>query len=297
MKIVIGVDSNGAYQHALRWVAALGFANPEVYLVAAVEPVRPPLVGVVAPFPEEVFLEAQRTQRHLAETALQQASELAQNAGLKPQTLLREGHASNEVLKTADELNADLLALGASQKSTLQAFFVGSVVRAALTSAKQSLLIAHTPPPSDEGIRAVLATDHSSYNRRCVELLVQFAPHNLRRLAITTAYELDDETLQIILKGMPALGEEGSDWVVEQFHTRNRQVCEMVQPLGASCESVVVQGPIIPSLREAISETQSQLLILGAQGHSLLERLSLGSISYHFATAEQYNLLILRVPA
>jgi hypothetical protein len=43
-------------------------------------------------------------------------------------------------------------------------------------------------------------------------------------------------------------------------------------------------------------ETESQLLILGAKGHSLLERLSLGSVSYHFAIGEAVNLLILRAP-
>ncbi len=295
MKIVVGVDPSGAYQNALDWLCALGFSEPEVYPVAVVEPVRPPLVGVVAPFPEEVFIEAQNAQRQVAETALQGATERTQSVGLTAHPLLREGHASNEVLRVADELGADLLALGASQKSTLQALFVGSVVRAALTHAKQSLLIAHTAPPTDEGIRAVLATDHSSYNRACVERLVQFAPQHLRRIAVTTAYELDEEALQLMLKGVPALGTEGAEWVVEQFHERNRQVCDLLQPLGASCESVVVEGPIIPSLREAIKETGSHLLILGARGHSLLERLSMGSISYHFATTEQYNMLILRV--
>ncbi len=295
MKIVVGVDTSGAYQNALDWIVALGFSSPEVHLVSVVEPVRPPLVGVLAPFPEEVFFEAQRTQRELAEKALQEAQTRAQGAGLSPITHLREGHASTEVPRSADEIGADLIALGASQKTSLQAFFVGSVVRSALTNAKQSLLIAHTAPPADNAIRAVLATDHSPYNKECIAHLVEFAPAHLQRIAITTAYELDEETLRIILKGVPAIQQGESDWVVEQLHEKNRQICQTLQPLGASCESVVVEGPIIPSIRTAMEETESHLLIVGAKGHSLLERLSLGSISYHFATAEQYNLLILRV--
>jgi nucleotide-binding universal stress UspA family protein len=73
-------------------------------------------------------------------------------------------------------------------------------------------------------------------------------------------------------------------------------VCERLRPLNAACESVVVEGLPIPAIREAMRETESQLLILGAKGHSLLERLSLGSVSYHFAIGEAVNLLILRAP-
>jgi nucleotide-binding universal stress UspA family protein len=46
--------------------------------------------------------------------------------------------------------DADLIALGATRKGALQALLVGSVARAALTHARQSLLIAHTPPPTGE---------------------------------------------------------------------------------------------------------------------------------------------------
>lgn len=57
----------------------------------------------------------------------------------------------------------------------------------------------------------------------------------------------------------------------------------------------MVEGLPIPSIREAMDETQSQLLILGAKGHGLIERISLGSVSYHFAVGERANLLLLRV--
>jgi len=142
----------------------------------------------------------------------------------------------------------------------------------------------------------VLATDHSEYNARCIERLVQFAPQGIRRIAITTAFDLDEETLQALTRSAPAVQESGVEWIVEHLHERNRQVCERLRPLNAACESVVVEGLPIPAIREAMRETESQLLILGAKGHSLLERLSLGSVSYHFAIGETVNLLILRVP-
>ncbi|MCS7190791.1 MAG: universal stress protein [Fimbriimonadales bacterium] len=296
MRIVVGVDGDGAYAAAIAWIQALGFRQPEVILVSVIEPPRPPVVGVVAPFPEEVFVQSLQAQELAAQERLSTLQAQLQAQGIAAESVIVQGQAGAKLLEVAEARNADLIALGGTRKGTLQALFVGSAARAALTSAKQSLLIAYTPPPSDQPLHAVLATDHSEYNLRCVELLAQFAPHNLHRIAIATAFDVDEETLQMLTRHAPVLQQSGVEWIIEQLHERNRQVCEKLRPLGAACESLVIEGLPIPSLREAMKATDAQLLILGAKGHSLLERLSLGSVSYHFAVGERVNLLILRAP-
>ncbi|BCW95346.1 MAG: universal stress protein [Fimbriimonadales bacterium] len=296
MRIVVGVDGEGAYEGALAWVKSLQFAQPQVILASVVEPPRPPVVGVIAPFSEEVYLQSLQAQTEAMQARLSDLQQNLQAQNIAVETVLLQGQASAKLLELADERDADLIALGATRKGALQAFMVGSVARAALTHARQSLLIAHTPPPANQPLHAVLATDHSEYNYRCIDRLTQFAPQGLERIAITTAFDLDEETLQSLTRTAPAVQESGVEWIIEHLHERNRQVCERLRPLNAACESVVVEGLPIPSIREAMRETESQLLILGAKGHSLLERLSLGSVSYHFAIGEAVNLLILRAP-
>ncbi|MCX7924740.1 MAG: universal stress protein [Fimbriimonadales bacterium] len=294
MRIVLGVGGDGAYEHALAWVQALGFEKPQVILASVIEPPRPPVVGVVAPFPDEVLLQAMQAQEAAAHERLNALHQTLQAQGIESEVAILHGQATVRLLELAEERQADLIALGGTRKGALQAFFVGSVARAALTSAKQSLLIAHTPPPTDAPLHAVLATDHSEYNYRCIDLLLKLAPRNLKRIAITTAFDVDEETLESLTRNAPAVKESGVEWIIEQLHERNRRVCERLRSLQAACESVVVEGLPIPSIREAMDETQSQLLILGAKGHGLLERISLGSVSYHFAVGERVNLLLLR---
>ncbi|MFN4033620.1 MAG: universal stress protein [Fimbriimonadales bacterium] len=294
MRIVVGVDSEGAYERALAWIDALGFESPHLILASVIEPPRPPVVGVVAPFPDEAFAEALTAQQSAARERLDALCEQAQKRGATAEGVTLIGRASAKLLELADAREADMIALGGTSKGAVEAFFVGSVARAALTNARQSLLIAHTPPDPATPLNAVVATDHSEYNYRCLDLLLQFAPRRLQRIAITTAFDLDEETLEALTRHAPAVQQSGTDWIIEQLHERNRQVCERLRPLQAACESLVVEGLPIPSLREAMRETESQLLILGAKGHSLIERLSLGSVSYHFAVGERQNLLILR---
>lgn len=296
MRIVVGVDGEGAYEAALAWVVALKFAQPEVILASVVEPPRPPVVGVIAPFSEEVYQQSLTAQSQALQARLTAAQQHLSAHGIAAETVLLPGQASAQLLELADAREANLMALGATCKGALQALLVGSVARAALTHAQQSLLIARTPPPTDQPLHAVLATDHSEYNYRCLDLLIQFAPRGIRRIAITTAFDLDEETLQALTRTAPAVQESGVEWIIEHLHERNRAVCEKLRPLNAACESVVVEGLPIPAIRESMQETHSQLLILGAKGHSLLQRLSLGSISYHFAMGEATNLLLLRAP-
>lgn len=295
MKIVVGVDRNGYYESALAWLQALRFREAEVWLCSVIEPIRPPLVGVMAPFPEEVLMEAAQAQEQSAQARLESARHQLESAGIATHTTLRHGHAGTQILQLAEELNADLIALGGSHKTTLQVFFVGSVLRTLLTHAPQSLLVAYEPPTNPNSLTVMIATDHSDYNAQCLQKLASFAPQGISKLEVATAYELDEETLQLLTRSNQALQQGGGEWITEHLHERNRQVCEQLRPLGASCGSVVVEGATIPALREALRETGAELMILGAKGHSLIERLSLGSVSYHFATAERTNLLILRV--
>ncbi|MDW8107849.1 MAG: universal stress protein [Armatimonadota bacterium] len=294
MRIVVGVDADGAYAPALAWVEALGFSQPELILASVIEPPRPPVIGVIAPFSEEAFVQAHQAQYEAARERLHALQQQLTGRGFTVETALLSGAASTKLLELADERNADLIAIGGTRKGALQAFLTGSVARAALTSAKQCILIAYTPPAEEQPLHVVLATDHSEYNYRCIDLLLRFAPRQIRRIAIATAFSVDEETLQLITRHAPAIQQSGVEWIIEQLHERNRQVCERLRPLQASCESMVIEGMPIPALRAAVQEAQAQLLILGAKGHSLLERLSLGSVSYHFAIGEPMNLLILR---
>lgn len=294
MRIVVGVDAEGAYQPALAWIEALRFERLELILASVVETPRPPRVGVIPLASSEALAQAQQAQQQAARERLETLHQQLTARGFAVEAALLHGTPSTKLLELADAREADLIAIGGTRKGAFQAFLSGSVARAALTAARQSILLAYTPPPESQPLHAVLATDHSEYNYRCIELLLQFAPRGIQRIAIATAFSLDEEMLQLLTRNAPAVQQSGVEWIIEQLHERNRQVCERLRPLNASCESMVIEGLPIPAIRAAMQEAQAQLLILGAKGHSLLERLSLGSVSYHFAIGEPMNLLILR---
>ena len=86
MRIVVGVDGAGAYEIALAWVQSLRFAQPEVILASVVEPPRPPVVGVVAPFSEEAYMQAMQAQTEALQTRLAAAQQQLQTQGIAAET-------------------------------------------------------------------------------------------------------------------------------------------------------------------------------------------------------------------
>lgn len=76
------------------------------------------------------LLENQGKEAHIA------AMKKAQAQGVALTTHLKEGHAGNEIVKLASEVNADLIVLGSHGKSNLDRILLGSV---------SSFVVGHAP--------------------------------------------------------------------------------------------------------------------------------------------------------
>ena len=65
---------------------------------------------------------------------------------------------------------------------------------------------------------------------------------------------------------------------------------------GIGAEFRFPQGHPAEALREALDDTSSDLMILGAKGHGLFDRVFIGSLALHAVVAEPYSVLVLRMP-
>jgi nucleotide-binding universal stress UspA family protein len=197
------------------------------------------------------------------------------------------------LLRYADEVCADLIAVGSSGKGEIAGWLTGSVRRGLVTGAYCSVLVAKGLPRPDGPVHAVLATDHSAYVDECVQELLRLSPRGLSRLTIVTAYPAEQlEQLQLYV---PALTCNLAESVERRLAEKNQALREHLAPLlGCEVDCRVAPGPVNDAIRACMAETQADLLILGAQGHGFWDRLTLGSVSFHQAFAEAYPVLILR---
>ncbi|QDV70617.1 Universal stress protein [Rosistilla carotiformis] len=203
---------------------------------------------------------------------------------------LAEGNAARCILERARELDADLIVMGARGHSTLERLLLGSLSDSVATHADCSVLIVRPPelhapvasdapcpePAADEDpVRKIeLAYDGSSSSKEAVNELMRF------QWPATTEVS--------VLSVIPTFDFYGQEYglMVEQHdkteHERVQTLCEQViSSLSRSIKNVESQTVMGDHVGDAIvraaDENQSQLIVLGDNGHGLIGELLLGS--------------------
>jgi nucleotide-binding universal stress UspA family protein len=213
--------------------------------------------------------------------------------GFAARTHLMHGFAANVLMEFATSSGADLLATGSEGRGNVEGLLFGSVSRKLAVSAPQSLLIAKQEPLPVGPVRAVFATDHSPYAQRCLARLLALAPRGFGKVTVMTAYPkaLVGHLTQMLehFKG------DVATWIEKNLEEQNQAVRRTLATLGCEVESRVVSGEPRQAITRTMEETGATLVVLGAQGHGFLDRVTAGSVSYAQAVKSKYDTLMLRV--
>lgn len=298
MRISLGVDSRTpeANEPVIALLKKLAFSQSHVDIVHIVPPpvfpggeIIPAISGLaVLSYEQQEWPEATAAVTAVAESLapLYTTAEVVVN-GMPAEGILRE----------AERSQTDLIALNASHDAAWKGAFVGSVARAAVIGAKTSILIARPPKDPSRPLHAVFATDHSPYASQCAELLGTLLPHGIAELTVLTAFPITAMQEQLLQTGK--LEQLTGNSIEHDLKVRNADtIAKLDAVLGDDApvmQSRVVDLPVNEAIDQVMEETHADLLILGAHGHSFIERLTTGSVSFRAALSSPFSVLILRV--
>lgn len=289
MRVLIGVDQLEGAEEVSGWVHSLRVSSLTEEWVHIV----PQDSGVT--WALDPFLAADQTERLQERTAHHMERDLKERSG-SATVRVKIGTPTTEILNRADETSTDLLAVRGSNKNTLSAFFLGSVARALVEGASQSVLLTQGSAPQGP-LRVVVAMDHSEYVEKALEKLVSWAPQGIGHLTVLyvlpAPYKADmDQLAQEIAHeayGRPVrTPEEVTEAAAKALGVKLGLPMEAIH-------SVVAHGSVAQAIETTLDASDADLLILGAKGHSFLERLTLGSTSFHAVTTCPKSVLVLRV--
>jgi nucleotide-binding universal stress UspA family protein len=86
----------------------------------------------------EIMLSMLEKEGH---TALGSAQNKAEKKGVSVTTHLKEGHAGNEIVKIADDVDADLVVIGSHGKSNVDRILLGSVSSYVVSNCGKAVLV------------------------------------------------------------------------------------------------------------------------------------------------------------
>lgn len=293
MKAIVGVDVAARYKPAIQLLARFRFSRPETVLAHYMNPLPDyaPLEMVNGAEFQQDYLHA---IENIGRAALDQAQDEACMRDLNPKCRLQLGSPSGGLIDLAAEMQADLVAVRAERGSLWATSFLGSVSRALATGCETSILIAKESVKEGLPLKVVLATDHSEESNRWFSKFLSWSAKGISEVHVVTAYEIDDHEARILRANLPALGGMVDTWIEEHLEGLNSRLVARLKEAGYTASSRVGAGTANDVIRQAMQDTQADVLVMGARGHGFVTRLLIGSCAMHQVTAEPYPVLVVR---
>lgn len=297
MRTLVGVEGDGFYGAAIDLLGRLRFAGNRLTLAHIAARVSVEGNPGTMVYDYKSVTEIEQNLRTAGEHQLDEAGRRARTAGFADdsKTEYIVGNTSAELLDLADKARADLVAIGSRGQGAAESFFLGSVGRAFAIGSHQSYLVARGEPKTKGPVRAVFATDQSVYADRCFARLLDMNPQGLAHVTVVTAMDPSKENQFAATGG----SDDRTPYMVTHAEECMRQhgldlVARLVER-GIGAEFRFAEGHPADALREAMDESSSDLMILGAKGHGLFDRIFIGSLALHAVVAEPYSVLVLRM--
>jgi nucleotide-binding universal stress UspA family protein len=282
MRVIVGIDHE-TYPVALDLLRELRFGEADLQLIHVIESPLEDLPSV----PLEPVHEWLDNLEAEGRKELSEAARRLEGTAYRVETVLLHGDTPKVLIERARAWEADLIAIGSSQKGHWGALFYGSVTKAVAAGADRSVLVAKQSPQGPDGLRVVIATDHSDYFQRCFEKFLSWEISSIRFATVLTSLSRRDFSKEARL-------EAALNQLRGEVASRNESLCETLRARGIEATSVVSERPPQEAIAVAMQESGADLLILGAQGHGFWDRVRLGSVSYYEVIATDHNVLVVR---
>jgi nucleotide-binding universal stress UspA family protein len=222
------------------------------------------------------------------------AKAIVEGAGGRAVTAQVMGDPCKELLSYADEHGCELVAVASDTKDYFGSLLFGSVAKGLVSGANQSVLVVKHGKALKAPIKAVAATDHSDYGSKCFALLRDMNLSGIGSYMVVTAFGSKKSMAPKFQKLIGAATDSERDILRAHLEKKSAELAHQLSSGSSDSTSLVREGRPSSVIEDAMAESGSELLILGAQGHGFLERLTLGSVSFHQVVGTPHNVLVLR---
>lgn len=294
MKVLIAVDGSDHATEAVEFVRRMPTRSPmDVTLMMVV---NPPEIAL-NPSTELWYPQYIEHQLEFAGETLARCAALFDGTDATVHQHRTQGHVGHAVIDHAEQIDADLVVIGARGHSAIGRILLGSVSDYVATHAHCSSLVirphrADEAPPSDEDpLRISLAVDDSPHSRAAVEGFAEFLrPDHVRVQVISVAAKLEVFREDML----PSTVEEGERRRSDAQRTAERAAEKLAERSFAADHHVIEAEHIGEGIVQEADEHHSQVIVLGDAGRGTVTRMLLGSTSRYVLRHAKQSVWVIR---
>ena len=288
MRVLLATDGSKDATTACEWLSTLSLPAATQAMVFTVAALPLPLVDL-------------RTAKVLRDAALTDARRIAEEArkclGSRfPETTIRvsEGDPREEIVRTADEWEADLLVVGARGLGAIKGLLLGSVSRAVVHHAPCPVLVVKGRPRTIKS--ALVGVDGSEHALRAVEFLASLALNDGLRVRLVHVLEplrFPSSAPRFIRAQLEAALEEIKQERRAKAEAALATAAAKLKGKVGAVELSITEGIPGDRIVASASEEGADLVIVGARGLGRIHLL-LGSVSERVLTTAPCPVLIVK---
>lgn len=230
-----------------------------------------------------------RADQALAELA----QRLGEEYGLAVDARLGQGSPLVEIAGLAEELQADLLVMGARGAHFVREFMLGSTTERVLRKTRRPLLaVKHRPHGAYR--RVLVPVDFSAHSRLAAETAHRWLPE--AEIVLFHAFEVElESTLQFAGIGDEQIHAWRAVAREEALEAMAAFAAGLAAP-AARLSRAVVHGPPTLRILEQEQAADADLIVMGKHGQSPLEEMLLGSVTKHVLAYSSSDVLVVSHP-
>jgi nucleotide-binding universal stress UspA family protein len=205
-----------------------------------------------------------------------QVEQLASRGVVVAESAVAFGPVVDTILGRAEEVNADLILIGAGERSAADRFAVGPVAQAVLERAPRPVLAVRPGEPAAAFRKVLCAVDHSAASRRGLQNAARLAQAFDGELAVLTVVPPVPWLLAAVETGHLA---HAGDAHARKWQEEFEQFLKGVDFNGARWSAEVRHGAPHEEVLAAARAGGADVLVMGATGRTGLARALLGGVT------------------
>ncbi|MFZ0106935.1 MAG: universal stress protein [Thiobacillus sp.] len=289
LSLLAATDFSDPARHALERAAQLAASHPAARLTLTHVISASVLDRVRNLLHEEMSTLETRVAKEADHALTELAQRLAERHACEIGTRLSQGSPLNAIADLAEELQADLLVMGARGAHFVREFMLGSTTERVLRKSGRPLLVVkHRPHGAYR--RVLVPVDFSPHSRTAVEAAHQWLPD--AEIVLLHAFQVElESTLRFA---------SIDDEQIHQYRVVARQ--EALESMSSFAASLavpnarlsrsVVHGPPTLRILEHEHSLDTDLIVMGKHGQSPLEEMLLGSVTKHVLAYSSSDVLV-----
>ena len=293
LKVMAGYDFSSSSDAALGWIRDLRQIGPCDITVAYVDCPAQEIQRLGIRKPSSLLENPPDVQRLLERDLKQRVIPVLGEENVHVQVSASWGRVDEPLIRIASEVHADLVVVGTHQRQGLSRFWLGSVSRAILHHAPQSVMVVppHGTNTGDAGHipelkRVLVTTDFSELGNR----------------AIPYAYALLHRGGNVCLLHVAASSAKTTGTAPANKHDPITRQLHCLIPVEAEPRGIQTQLEVVEHQEPAAAICQAaerfgaDLICMASHGRSGLSKTILGSVAQDVMTCSKRPLLVVRPP-